>query len=167
MGPDRRAVIVAVVAVSLLAAFTAFSRSIAAALIAGMVAVAALLMPPWGVMRFMADDAPLHTHADVFERLQQRLTPQDRVQLAVPGGDPGLQEKSATLFGFHAVSDYEALATHRYAEYLKMRCCGVAGRCAISTNSIFTAHLRRHRSSGDSWIWRRRVMSWLRPPTRL
>lgn len=124
----------AVLAVSALAKLTAFNRPIAAALIAGIVGLAALLVPPWGIMRFLADDGPLRTHAELFERLQQRLTPQDRVHLVAPGSDPGFQQKTATLFGFPSTTDYETQLTQRYAEYLTMLRRGEALR---SINQVY------------------------------
>jgi hypothetical protein len=108
----------AVVAVSVLGKLTAVARPLAAVLIAGVVALAALLVPPWGIMGFIADDGPLRTHAQLFERLQQRLTPQDRVHLVPPRNDPGFQQKTATLFGFLSTTDYETQLTRRYAEYV-------------------------------------------------
>jgi hypothetical protein len=56
-------------------------------------------------------------HAEVFEFVRARLTPQDRVLIV--GGQPALDlmAKSATLFALPSIHDYDALAAQRYAEY--------------------------------------------------
>jgi hypothetical protein len=56
-------------------------------------------------------------HADVFDFVRARLTPQDRVLIV--GGQPALalMPKSATLFAIPDVHDYDVLASQRYAEY--------------------------------------------------
>jgi hypothetical protein len=71
-------------------------------------------------MRFLANDRPLYANADVLERLRARLTPHDRVHLARALLDPGFCDKTATLFSIRATTDYEALMTRRYAEFITM-----------------------------------------------
>jgi hypothetical protein len=56
-------------------------------------------------------------HADVFDFVRSRLTPQDRVLIV--GGQPSLDlmAKSSTLFGLPNIHDYDPQATRRYAEF--------------------------------------------------
>jgi hypothetical protein len=68
------------------------------------------------------------THADVFDFIRARLTPQDR--LIIVGAQPalGLMPKSATLFALPSIHDYDSLAAQRYAEYFTFLRTGRAMR---------------------------------------
>src|SRR5262249_20439294 len=56
-------------------------------------------------------------HANVFDFVGARQTPQDRILIV--GGQPTLElmAKSGTLFAIPNIHDYDALAANRYAEY--------------------------------------------------
>ncbi len=56
-------------------------------------------------------------HADIFEFVRARLTPQDRVLIV--GGQPALDlmAKSSTLYALPNIHDYDPQATLRYAEF--------------------------------------------------
>jgi hypothetical protein len=111
----------AIVAAGGLAALLPAARRFSAAVIVAIIAAAAVLTPNRTTQRFLADDQPYRTHAAVFERLHKRLTPQDRVQLALPAQhDPRLLEKTAMLFEMRSISDYEEQLSQRYAGYVTM-----------------------------------------------
>jgi hypothetical protein len=111
----------AIVAAGALAALLPAARWLSAAVVVAIIAVAPVLMPNWTTQRFLADDQPYRAHAPVFERLHKRLTPQDRVQFALPPQhDARLLEKTAMLFGLRAISDYEMQLSQRYAGYATM-----------------------------------------------
>jgi hypothetical protein len=90
------------------------------ALILGAVALSLVLLPPWTMQRYLRDDRALWGHAVVFDGLRARLTAQDRVHLAPVGSDPGFDDKTASLFGLRATTDYEGQVSRAYAEYLTM-----------------------------------------------
>lgn len=105
----------------LLAAALPAARPLATAAIAGTVILAPILAPSWTARRFLADDGPLGVHSLLFQRLQRRVTPQDRVHLALPAGrEVGFQEKTAMLQQMRALTDYELQLSQRYAEYSTM-----------------------------------------------
>jgi hypothetical protein len=134
--------VAALVAVLLVAgALTSLEWMLVATALLGVVAVASgVFAPRWGAtvvavaivvqvivapltawMFVLHTDAPLHVHVQLFARLRQRLTPQDRVYLIYD--DPtaarfALMPKSATLFGVPSIQDYEPLVSRRYAGFL-------------------------------------------------
>jgi hypothetical protein len=111
----------AIVAAGVLATLLPAARWLSAAVVVAIIAVAPVLMPNWTTQRFLADDQPYRAHAPVFERLHKRLTSQDRVQFALPPQhDARLLDKTAMLFGMHAISDYEMQLSQRYAGYSTM-----------------------------------------------
>jgi hypothetical protein len=96
-------------------------RVMGAALVVGAVGLAFVLVPAWTMQRYLPDDdAALRSHAEVFQRLHARLTPQERVHLAPPMGDAGFEDKTASLFDLRATTDYEGQLSRTYAEYLTM-----------------------------------------------
>lgn len=103
----------------LLAAALPVARPVGLVAIAATVVLAPFLSPSWTATRFLADDGALRVHAEVFGRLQQRLSPQDRVQFVLPSArhEARLQEKTAMLFQLPALTDYELQLSQRYAEY--------------------------------------------------
>ncbi len=107
-------------------AVTAPARRVAAtALVVGAVGLALVLVPAWTMQRHLPDGSALRAYADVFDRLRARQTSQDRVHLAPPGArdmgrDMGFVDKTASLFGLRAITDYEGQLTRTYAEYLTM-----------------------------------------------
>lgn len=123
-----------VLAGGLLAVVRPAARPIARLAIVATLALAPVLAPHLPSMRFAADDTPLRAHADVFDRLRERMTPQDRVHLARPHGDPGFQDKTATLFALRAITDYELQVTRRYAEYLAML---LQGQLLETVNQVY------------------------------
>lgn len=56
-------------------------------------------------------------HADVFDLVRHRMTPQDRVLLIGTYPDLSLMPKSGTVFGIPNVHDYDPFVTRRYAEF--------------------------------------------------
>jgi Bacterial membrane protein YfhO len=93
----------------------------AATLVVGAVGLSLVLVPAWTLQRYLPDDnALLRAHAGVFENLEARLTAQDRVHLARPMSDLGFEDKTASLFGLRATTDYEGQVTRTYAEYVTM-----------------------------------------------
>lgn len=111
----------AVLAGGILAALAPARRFLPAALVVVALGLAFVLVPAWTMQRYLPDgDAALHAHAGVFDGLRARVTLQDRVHLATPMGDPGFEDKSASLFGLRATTDYEGQLTRTYAEYLTM-----------------------------------------------
>ena len=132
-----RELIGAVLGGGLLAAAVPRARPVALALVVGAVGLAPVLSPAWTAQHFLADDTPLRTHAALFDRLRSRMTPQDRVHLALPlNRTPGLQEKTATLFALRAIADYETQMTQRYAEYVTML---LSGQVLQSINQVYYA----------------------------
>ncbi len=127
-----------VLAAGLLAALQPAARPISQLAIFGALALGPVLVPHLPFMRHAADDSPLRAHADVFDRLRERMTPQDRVHLARPFADPGFQDKSATLFAMRAITDYELQVTRRYSEYLVML---LLGRPPKSVNEVYFTDL--------------------------
>lgn len=110
-----------VLGAGLLAATVPAARPLSAAVMVGTIAFTPILIPNWSIVSYLADDAPLRAHADVFERLRGRLTPQDRAYFGLPATrEPGFQEKSAMLFHVRSVTDYELQLSRRYAEYSTM-----------------------------------------------
>jgi hypothetical protein len=104
-----------------LAATAPATRRVAAAAIVVTIALTAVLAPPWTIQRFLADERPLRVHADVLDRLRRRITPQDRVHLALPSTpNAGFLDKTALLFQLRATTDYELQLSQRYAQYLTM-----------------------------------------------
>jgi hypothetical protein len=96
-------------------------RLVGAALVVGAVALAFVLVPAWTLQRYLPDDdAALRAHAQVFQGLHARLSPQDRVHLARTMGDVGFEDKTASLFDLRATTDYEGQVSRTYAEYLTM-----------------------------------------------
>lgn len=110
----------AVLGGGLLAVAAPTTRLLGAPVIAGTVGLALVVAPPSRIMRFLTDDGPLRVHAEVFERLHGRLTPQDRVYLVRKTSEAGFEEKTATLFALRSITDYEGQVTRRYAQYLTM-----------------------------------------------
>lgn len=104
-----------------LAAVLPAGRAVAAAVMVAAIGAGAVLHPHWTVTRFLPDDAPYMLHKPLFERLHQRLTPQDRVHLALPTThDASFLDKTAMLFQLRATTDYELQLSQRYAEYVTM-----------------------------------------------
>jgi hypothetical protein len=111
----------AILAAGALAVLLPRTRPFLALVVVVAIALSPVVFPNWTTQRFLADDGPLRAHAAVFERLHKRLTPQDRVHLALPDKhDPTLLDKTAMIFGLRAISDYELQLSRRYAEYLTM-----------------------------------------------
>jgi hypothetical protein len=109
-----------IVAGGALAAAFPLQRAAARVLVVGAVALAPLLLPMLTMQRYFWTDDPLWRNAAVFDGLRARLTSQARVYLAHPPLDLGFQEKTAMLFGVHAVTDYEGQVARTYAEFLTM-----------------------------------------------
>jgi hypothetical protein len=98
-----------------------FPRRRAAGLLAvGAVVLAALLLPVFSMQRYLPADDPLWTHAEVFDGLRARLSPQDRTHFARPALDLGFQEKTPILFALRAITDYEGQTARTYDEFLTM-----------------------------------------------
>ena len=57
------------------------------------------------------------SRAGLFDRLQKRLTPQDRIQLAMPAHRVGIPGQDGLLFQIPAITDYETQVSQRYAEF--------------------------------------------------
>ena len=113
------------------------ARPLGVALIVATIALAPVVAPLWTMRRFLADDRPLYAHAELFERLRARLTPDDRVHLAQPEQrDLGLQEKSGLIYQIRATTDYETQVSQRYAEYSTMLRRGVLLR---NLNQVYFA----------------------------
>jgi hypothetical protein len=106
-----------VLACGLLAAAAPPARAAAQLAMVGTLALVPVFAPFLSSMRLAAEDRPLRTHAALFDGLRSRMTSQERVHLARPFADPAFQDKTATVFGLRAVTDYEMQVTHRYAEY--------------------------------------------------
>ena len=62
----------------------------------------------------------LYTRAEVFEPLQARVTPQDRIYVLGKNGDFSLQQKTGSLFGLPSLFDYDSLTTRRFAAFYTM-----------------------------------------------
>jgi hypothetical protein len=71
--------------------------------------------PPWRVQ--LKDGSPLYRHAAQLDAVRARLTLQDRVYHFGQVHDVSLMAKSASVFDFPAVTDYEPQTSRRYAEY--------------------------------------------------
>ena len=106
---------------AVLAAAVPRARPVGMAVVVATIVLAPIVVPHWTTMRFLADDRPLHAHDGLFERLRARLTPLDRVLLAMPARqDEGFQEKTGLLYQIRATTDYETQISQRYAEYTTM-----------------------------------------------
>jgi hypothetical protein len=66
-------------------------------------------------LRNLGDLTPLFAERDAFASLRERMTPHDRVLTLGPPADFSVMPKSASLFGVASLSDYEPLASGRYA----------------------------------------------------
>jgi hypothetical protein len=123
-----------VLAGALLATAAPAARTAGQLVLVGTLALAPVFAPYVSSMRLAADDSPLRAHAAVFDELRSRLSPQERVHLARPHADPGFQDKTATLFGLPAVTDYEMQLTHRYAEY---QVAMLQGQPLLTVNQVY------------------------------
>ena len=72
-------------------------------------------------LRLMPNLEELHTARGPFETLQRRASEQHRVVIfpsrRALGGDLGVIEKSASIYGLRAIADYEHLTSARYATF--------------------------------------------------
>jgi hypothetical protein len=125
---------VSLLACGLLAAAAPPARTAARLAMVGTLALLPVVSPWLSSMRLSADDSPWRAHAPLFEDLRSRMTPQERVHLARPHADPGFQDKTATLFGLRAVTDYENQVTHRYAEY---QVAMLQGQPLLTVNQVY------------------------------
>jgi hypothetical protein len=84
-----------------------------------------LVMRPPPFRRMVPDWTLLYAHADVFDWLRARHTPQDRVYVVGEHGDFSLMPKTPALFGMPSVTDYEPQPGRRWSEfYVMMRSGG-------------------------------------------
>ena len=71
------------------------------------------------LLRWFPSQAPLLSHPE-FAELRDRLSAQDRVALFTTGGDYGFLKKTAMVFEFASIFDYEPQMSWRYANYFTM-----------------------------------------------
>lgn len=111
----------AALAACALAAFVPRLRYVAAAVITASLLVNVLVLRPTPFMTLMWNgDAVLHAKAPVFELLRTRFTAQDRIHIVGKHGDETLQQKTGSLFGIPALTDYASLPTYRFANFFTM-----------------------------------------------
>lgn len=72
------------------------------------------------VFTLLPSGAALTKKSEGVDALRARLTPQDRVALFPRTVDFSFMEKTATVFRFPAISDYEPQVTRRYADYFAL-----------------------------------------------
>lgn len=86
------------------------------------VVVNLVVVPAFTYIALFRTGDPLRTHADVFEAIRARITPQDRIYVAMRPQKFDLMQKSASVFGLPSIQDYGSQTTARYATlYLRLR----------------------------------------------
>lgn len=109
--------IAAALAAMLLAATSRrFARGAAVLLVVALGLDLVWFRPP--PFRHFMDGEQLYARQPLFEQLEARLTPQDRVYLVGRHLDFSLQHKTGALLGVPVMTDYESQTSRRWGDYL-------------------------------------------------
>ncbi len=118
---EVRLAAIAVLSFLLAAAWPAQASRLAWLVLAA-VAVNLVAVPAFTYIGLFRTGDALRTNAELFEALRARLTPQERIYVAMRPQKFDLIPKSASVFGLPSIQDYGSQTTARYATlYLRLR----------------------------------------------
>ncbi len=85
-------------------------------------------------LRRLSDPHVVYRHADAFAFVRERITPLDRIYVLGVHPDFSLMDKSGSVFGLPAITDYEPQTSRRYAGYTVRM---IAGRPMQRINDFY------------------------------